>query len=447
MRSSPLAVLALAPLAHAQCLLTHHAPPPFSSSSSVRAVYHSGLHQVLAVETYSLTQVRIWAWDGSAWSLLAAGGPSPREYAGVAYDSARDRLILFGGVVGAFGYRSDTWEWDRTSWTERILPGPSPRSHHGMVYDEARQRTVLFGGYHQPPFVTYGDTWEWDGQSWIQLASTGPGPSSVTTPMVYDPVRNLTLLSRSSGGAAQLWEWNGIQWSQYPGPIPSSSVSWIVYDRGRSRLVFGGYGITDFDPATGQSMLRQPGIGIAGPAAYDVDRSLTLAAAASATLEYNGAATETSPYFLAGSTGGGSYSIGATVALAAQPGGSEPLTYQWRRDGTPVLDGGHISGATTPFLTIVGATIHDSGSYDLVATNACAAATTWATSVEIFPSCYANCDGSTTPPILNVNDFVCFQTQFAAGHIYANCDESWTAPMLNVNDFLCFMVRFSQGCP
>jgi hypothetical protein len=29
--------------------------------------------------------------------------------------------------------------------------------------------------------------------------------------------------------------------------------------------------------------------------------------------------------------------------------------------------------------------------------------------------CYANCDGSTAAPILNVNDFICFQAQFAAG--------------------------------
>ena len=28
---------------------------------------------------------------------------------------------------------------------------------------------------------------------------------------------------------------------------------------------------------------------------------------------------------------------------------------------------------------------------------------------------YANCDGSTTPPVLNINDFTCFQTRFAAG--------------------------------
>ena len=63
------------------------------------------------------------------------------------------------------------------------------------------------------------------------------------------------------------------------------------------------------------------------------------------------------------------------------------------------------------------------------------------------PSCYANCDGSTTVPFLNVNDFVCFQTAFVAGNPYANCDASSTPPVLNVNDFICFQSAFAAGCP
>jgi len=31
------------------------------------------------------------------------------------------------------------------------------------------------------------------------------------------------------------------------------------------------------------------------------------------------------------------------------------------------------------------------------------------------PACYANCDGSSVPPILNVSDFICFQQKYAAG--------------------------------
>ncbi len=60
--------------------------------------------------------------------------------------------------------------------------------------------------------------------------------------------------------------------------------------------------------------------------------------------------------------------------------------------------------------------------------------------------CYANCDGSTTPPILNVNDFICFLNTFAAADAYANCDGSTTPPVLNVLDFVCFLNSFAAGC-
>jgi probable HAF family extracellular repeat protein len=63
------------------------------------------------------------------------------------------------------------------------------------------------------------------------------------------------------------------------------------------------------------------------------------------------------------------------------------------------------------------------------------------------PECYANCDGSTVTPVLNVNDFTCFLNRYAAGDSYANCDGSTAMPVLNVNDFTCFLNRFVAGCP
>lgn len=62
------------------------------------------------------------------------------------------------------------------------------------------------------------------------------------------------------------------------------------------------------------------------------------------------------------------------------------------------------------------------------------------------PTCYANCDGSTATPFLNVNDFICFLNRFGTGDPYANCDGSTTVPLLNVNDFVCFLNRFGVGC-
>jgi hypothetical protein len=67
--------------------------------------------------------------------------------------------------------------------------------------------------------------------------------------------------------------------------------------------------------------------------------------------------------------------------------------------------------------------------------------------VKFADTCYANCDNSTTAPILNVNDFICFLNRFAAGAAYANCDNSTTPPILNVNDFVCFLNKFAAGCP
>jgi hypothetical protein len=65
----------------------------------------------------------------------------------------------------------------------------------------------------------------------------------------------------------------------------------------------------------------------------------------------------------------------------------------------------------------------------------------------VVSPCYANCDHSTSAPVLNVNDYTCFLNRFAAGDSRANCDGSTIAPVLNVNDFTCFANRYAVGCP
>jgi hypothetical protein len=60
--------------------------------------------------------------------------------------------------------------------------------------------------------------------------------------------------------------------------------------------------------------------------------------------------------------------------------------------------------------------------------------------------CYANCDASTTSPVLNINDFQCFLNKFAVGDSSANCDGSTTPPILNANDFQCFLNAYAAGC-
>lgn len=67
--------------------------------------------------------------------------------------------------------------------------------------------------------------------------------------------------------------------------------------------------------------------------------------------------------------------------------------------------------------------------------------------IGAYEACYANCDGSTLPPILNVADLSCFLNRFAAAAPYANCDGSSSPPVLNIVDFSCFINAFAAGCP
>jgi hypothetical protein len=45
-----------------------------------------------------------------------------------------------------------------------------------------------------------------------------------------------------------------------------------------------------------------------------------------------------------------------------------PMTYQWRKDGSPLSDGGKISGSTTTNLTLSNIDTNDAGSYDVKVT-------------------------------------------------------------------------------
>ncbi len=60
--------------------------------------------------------------------------------------------------------------------------------------------------------------------------------------------------------------------------------------------------------------------------------------------------------------------------------------------------------------------------------------------------CPANCDASTSNPVLTANDFQCFLNKFAAQDPSANCDCSSSTPTLTANDFQCFLDKFAAGC-
>jgi len=60
---------------------------------------------------------------------------------------------------------------------------------------------------------------------------------------------------------------------------------------------------------------------------------------------------------------------GSTVTFSAAATGTAPLSFQWRRDGLPLADGGNIAGAWTAVLTLANVGGGDAGGYSLVVTN------------------------------------------------------------------------------
>jgi len=61
--------------------------------------------------------------------------------------------------------------------------------------------------------------------------------------------------------------------------------------------------------------------------------------------------------------------LGGTATFNVGASGSNPLSYQWRKDGTNLVDGGRTSGAVSNRLTIVSVQTNDAGAYSAMVTN------------------------------------------------------------------------------
>lgn len=168
----------------------------------------------------------LWYWDG-AWNGPYTPGPSARVNTAMANDSARDRIVVFGGCTEG-GAAADTWESRVANWRiwDQQSPPASPpaRSYHAMAFDPNRGRVVLFGGLSGAN-QKLGDTWEWDGTAWTRVNAAGP--ARYAHAMWYDGARNRVVLFGGIGitgtRLSDAWEWNGASWSLLGAPTGPSA--------------------------------------------------------------------------------------------------------------------------------------------------------------------------------------------------------------------------------
>jgi len=214
--------------------------------------------------------------------LSPAGNPPPaRGFHGVStvYDSSNNRMIVFGGRINDINNSNDVWALTNANgvggtgqWINLIPDGapssPAPRSGHSAVYDSASNRMVIFGGCNGYCLPTLNDVWVLTNANglggtpaWIQLFPAGGAPSPrVKHTAVYDSATNRMIVFGGQDGSAfgcstypDVWvlsNANGLggtpTWTQLSptgGPAPGQYGASAVYDPVSNRMVvFGGMG-------------------------------------------------------------------------------------------------------------------------------------------------------------------------------------------------------------
>ncbi|MEZ5964040.1 MAG: kelch repeat-containing protein [Planctomycetota bacterium] len=130
----------------------------------------------------TIAPAALWRFDGQTWSIQRTNPrsplPTPRSWPAMAYDSARNRLVVYGGLDQAGQTLGDVWEFDfaGATWVAGTGAPPTARLAPAMVYESGNgwaSRIVLHGG--QLPGVQMSrETWGYDGVSWSLLATNGP---------------------------------------------------------------------------------------------------------------------------------------------------------------------------------------------------------------------------------------------------------------------------------
>jgi len=188
------------PLGRSSCLMTY-------DSRNDRIILFGGL----SWDTGYINET--WAYDPGAntWTNLNPSGslPPPRGQGGMVYDSRSGLVILFGGS-NHDAWFNDTWTYDpaANTWTELSPTGDLPTARHrfGLAYDSGKDRVVLFGGTDVDRNF-YNDTWIYDpnANTWTELIQSGAGPGARTgTAMVYDSLSGDLILFGGLGGGSSL---------------------------------------------------------------------------------------------------------------------------------------------------------------------------------------------------------------------------------------------------
>lgn len=245
---SILAILLAAPAVFAANPSARFRTPLEYDSSTHRAVLFGGATGVDSATKISYELHDTWEWASGQWNQrFPAHSPSGRAGHILVDDTARKRLVLFGGHAGKLDF-NDTWFYKNGDWTQINTPdAPSVRQLAGAAYDPIRDRIVLFGGSQLSPDLkttaTLRDTWEFDGTTWRQILSDGP---NVSKPLLaYDVAHHqIVMLGIDDKFATLMYTYDPstVSWKQVtPATLPSCvDEGMLTYHSGDDALFYTG---------------------------------------------------------------------------------------------------------------------------------------------------------------------------------------------------------------
>jgi hypothetical protein len=115
-----------------------------------------------ALDTY---RAETWVWDGDQWSrrqprISPRGGP-----VFMVHEDTRQDIVLLEDN-GMWVWTGDVWQPQHPSML------PPFQYFRSLAYDAARDRVLLFGGKNPQTNQATNDTWLWDGSNWSSVTTS-----------------------------------------------------------------------------------------------------------------------------------------------------------------------------------------------------------------------------------------------------------------------------------
>lgn len=155
-----------------------------------------------------------WLWSGSCWKPAnPTGAPSPRYETAAAFDPNTHVVVVYGGRTETDAWLDDTWTWDGGTWTQvQQTPHPVMRFAIG-AFDPAIGKVVVYGLSSD---YSTAETWTWNG-SWQQIATSVAPPPRFSSALGYDASSGAVILfggRQTLGYLADTWAFDGVSWKQ-----------------------------------------------------------------------------------------------------------------------------------------------------------------------------------------------------------------------------------------